>query len=58
MKNTKAVWACLGVLGTMASAGEIRPNWDSMAANYRVPEWFVDGKIGVLGLWGLWGQIP
>ena len=53
MKNTKAVWACLGVLGTMASAAEIQPNWDSMAANYRVPEWFVDGKIGVWMHWGI-----
>lgn len=53
MKNTKAVCACLGVLGTMASAGEIQPTWESMAANYRVPEWFVDGKIGVWMHWGI-----
>jgi len=53
MKNTKAVWACLGVLGTMASAGEIQPNWESMAANYRPPTWFQDGKIGVWMHWGI-----
>ncbi|WP_158973987.1 alpha-L-fucosidase [Cellulophaga sp. L1A9] len=32
---------------------EIEPNWESMAANYHVPEWLVDGKLGVWFHWGI-----
>jgi alpha-L-fucosidase len=32
---------------------KIDPNWDSMADNYQVPEWFQDGKIGVWMHWGI-----
>lgn len=31
----------------------IDPNWESMAENYQVPEWFKDGKIGVWMHWGI-----
>jgi len=31
----------------------IAPNWESMAKNYQVPEWFQDGKIGVWMHWGI-----
>ena len=31
---------------------KIEPNWESMAANYKVPEWFRDGKIGIWSHWG------
>ena len=37
----------------MVSAGEIQPTWKSMAANYRCPDWFQDGKIGVWMHWGI-----
>lgn len=32
---------------------KIAPNWESMANNYDVPEWFQDGKIGVWMHWGI-----
>ena len=32
---------------------KIEPNWESLTKNYRVPEWFVDGKIGVWFHWGV-----
>jgi alpha-L-fucosidase len=32
---------------------QIEPTWESMAAHYQVPEWFVDGKIGVWFHWGI-----
>jgi len=32
---------------------QIEPTWESMAANYQVPEWFVDGKLGVWMHWGI-----
>jgi len=32
---------------------KIDPTWESLSANYQVPEWFVDGKIGVWMHWGI-----
>lgn len=32
-------------------AAPIEPTWESLAANYEVPEWFQDGKIGVWTEW-------
>ena len=42
-----------GLLAGAAMAGQIDPTWKSLAANYQVPEWFVDGKIGVWFHWGI-----
>ena len=36
-----------------ASAVEIDPTWEAMSEGYQVPEWFVDGKIGVWMHWGI-----
>ncbi|MGJ8592743.1 MAG: alpha-L-fucosidase [Aquaticitalea sp.] len=33
--------------------GTIDPNWESMAANYHVPQWLQDGKLGVWFHWGI-----
>jgi len=35
----------------------IDPNWESMAENYQIPEWFQDGKIGVWMHWGISSSI-
>ena len=47
--------ACIGIglLISLVSVEAIEPNWESMAANYQVPEWFQDGKIGVWMHWGI-----
>lgn len=37
----------------VTTADEIEPTWESMAANYNVPKWFQDGKIGVWTHWGV-----
>lgn len=34
-------------------AGEIEPTWESMASHYQVPDWFLDGKLGVWFHWGI-----
>jgi len=34
-------------------ADEIEPTWESLSANYEVPEWFLDGKLGVWMHWGI-----
>ena len=43
----------LCLIGIRAFAGDIGPNWESMAANYHVPEWFRDGKFGIWMHWGI-----
>ncbi|WP_336622745.1 alpha-L-fucosidase [Wenyingzhuangia sp. 2_MG-2023] len=35
------------------SPKQIDPNWESMIENYEVPEWLVDGKLGVWFHWGI-----
>lgn len=42
-----------GLWVIMVAAAEIEPTWESLAANYHVPGWFVDGKIGVWMHWGI-----
>lgn len=32
---------------------QVEANWASMAKNYQVPAWFVDGKIGIWTHWGV-----
>jgi alpha-L-fucosidase len=34
------------------ATGVFEPTWQSMAANYRVPEWFRDAKFGIWSHWG------
>ncbi len=37
---------------TKIAPGSFAPNWDSLVAGYKVPEWFRDAKFG---LWAHWG---
>jgi alpha-L-fucosidase len=46
-------WLSVGLLAGAAVAADIEPTWESLAVNYHVPEWFVDGKIGVWMHWGI-----
>jgi alpha-L-fucosidase len=32
--------------------GPFGPNWDSLTANYKCPEWFRDAKLGIWAHWG------
>ncbi|VGO13050.1 hypothetical protein PDESU_01604 [Pontiella desulfatans] len=44
--------ACV-LLFCLQAGAQIKPTWESMAEHYTVPEWFVDGKIGVWMHWGI-----
>ena len=45
--------ASLPLLGSAArAAGSIEPDWTSLAATYRVPDWFRDAKFGIWAHWG------
>ena len=35
-----------------ATQGPVAANWDSLAAHYRVPDWFRDAKFGIWAHWG------
>ena len=32
--------------------GPFKPNWESLAANYQVPDWYRDAKFGIWAHWG------
>ena len=51
--NHLKIWIGVCLLASVASGAEIEPTWESLAANYQVPDWFVDGKIGVWMHWGI-----
>jgi alpha-L-fucosidase len=34
-------------------AGPFQPTWDSIKANYKVPDWFRDAKFGIMMHWGI-----
>ena len=54
MKNIKKITLFgLCLLASAAVASEIEPTWESLAVDYQVPQWFVDGKIGVWMHWGI-----
>lgn len=44
---------CFSLLTATSAAQVIEANWESLATNYQVPDWFVDGKIGVWFHWGV-----
>ena len=35
-------------------AGPFRPTWESIRANYKVPEWYLDAKFGIFIHWGVY----
>src|SRR5437763_10314 len=34
--------------------GPIKPTWESIEQNYKVPDWFRDAKFGIFMHWGLY----
>jgi alpha-L-fucosidase len=34
------------------AAGPFQPTWESLAANYQVPDWYRDAKFGIWAHWG------
>lgn len=34
--------------------GPFKPDWESIRANYQIPDWFRDGKFGIFIHWGLY----
>lgn len=34
--------------------GKFEPTWESIKKNYKTPQWFLDGKFGIMMHWGLY----
>src|SRR5437899_1980234 len=44
--------AALGASSARAQVGPAAPTWPSLAAHYRIPDWFRDAKFGIWAHWG------
>lgn len=47
----------LGVICFNGNAETFRPNWESLAENYKCPGWFRDAKFGIFMHWGIMSAI-
>lgn len=52
--TTAEVKAAADAITDQIPAGPFKPTWDSIEKNYRVPQWFIDGKFGIFMHWGLY----
>lgn len=50
----EVVEAAVKQLPTKLPAGPFQPTWESVATNYKVPEWFIGAKFGLFMHWGLY----
>jgi len=48
------VQAAVAAIPTPLPAGPVQPTWESIQANYRAPQWFVEAKFGLFMHWGLY----
>ncbi len=60
IKQLAILWIVLSAQPLMAQHPELNieegiyePSWESLSANYQVPEWFIDAKLGIWAHWGL-----
>jgi len=53
MRAFRSACALSLLLTAGVPAAKIEPTWQSLAEHYRVPDWFVDGKVGVWMHWGI-----
>jgi len=50
----EVVTAAVAQITTPIPPGPFQPTWDSLRANYRVPQWFAKAKFGLFLHWGLY----
>lgn len=48
----EVVEAAVAALPTALPPGPFQPTWESLEANYKVPQWFVEAKFGLFLHWG------
>jgi alpha-L-fucosidase len=49
-----AVQAAAAAIPEKIPDGPFQPTWESLQKNYKVPQWFIDGKFGIFMHWGLY----
>jgi alpha-L-fucosidase len=52
--NAQVVAAAIAQLPDKIPSGLVKPDWDSLKANYKVPAWFYDAKFGIFMHWGVY----
>jgi alpha-L-fucosidase len=50
----EVVEAALAAIPVKLPPGPFQPTWESLKANYRVPQWFNEAKFGIFMHWGLY----
>jgi alpha-L-fucosidase len=50
----EVVQAAVDAIKTPLPPGPFQPTWDSLKANYHVPQWFTGAKFGLFMHWGLY----
>jgi alpha-L-fucosidase len=50
---TPEIVAAAAAAKTPLADGPVQPTWESIRANYTVPQWFIDAKFGITMHWGL-----
>jgi alpha-L-fucosidase len=50
---TPEIVAAAAAAKTPVAPGPVQPTWESIRANYSVPQWFIDAKFGITMHWGL-----
>ena len=51
--NLAVVQAAVKLIPNRTAPGPIQPTWESLKANYKVPQWFIGAKFGLFMHWGL-----
>ena len=52
--STSAIASAAAANKPLGAPGTVKPEWESIKQNYRVPVWFRDAKFGIMMHWGLY----
>ena len=52
--NLKVVEAAAKSITTKIPSGPFKPTWESLQANYKVPDWYAGAKFGLCMHWGVY----
>jgi len=52
--NLKVVEAAAKSITTKMPSGPFKPTWESLEANYKVPDWYAGAKFGLCMHWGVY----
>jgi alpha-L-fucosidase len=50
----EVVQAAVAAIPEKIPDGPVKPTWDSLKQNYKVPKWFYEAKFGIFMHWGLY----